>query len=221
MIVKNYVINQRTVLLTGEYALEGRLCTRIVEGYRTFLVDKKSLEVLDATLKSVGFDLRGAREGAKYHLNGESMCPIIVNPIKGICMFPINSPYKYDCIWLNPKHIVKTESKGRKTIVYFSNGYYITIGLSQMVFNNKWNKADQLIRITTKNGNNPCTLHLELKKENEIIQEECGRYNFNMFIMKKEKEEQPNSQKKVLYYFLRTPNKKTGEDGEEMKERNR
>lgn len=208
MMIKNYVINQRTILLTGEYALDGRLCTRIVEGYRTFLVDKRPSEVLDATLKSVGFDLRGAREGAKYHLNGESMCPIMVNPVLGICLFPINSPYKYDCMWFNPEHIEKTASEGRKTVVHFSNGYYITVGLSVIVFNNKWNKADQLRRVTAKNGNNQTTLHLERKRENEIILEKNGRYNFSMIITKKE---QHDPQGKVIYYLVRTPNKKTDE----------
>lgn len=186
-IVKSHIINQSTVLLMGEYALSGKLCTRIMEGERSFLVDKTPLKVLNTTLNYIGFDLKGAIEGAKMILGKTSMVPIMLNPIQGICMFPTISPDKDDCIWFNPKHIVKTTAVGRRTIVELSNSCSIIVEMREPTFNNKVQIAEQLCRITTQRAQNEITsLYLEPKKSHKIIKEKTGKYNFDVLKKKKE-----------------------------------
>jgi competence transcription factor ComK len=51
------------------------------------LVDRAPLNLLDDTLKYIGFDLRGAMAGAKFILNKTVKCPIIVNPYQSVCRF--------------------------------------------------------------------------------------------------------------------------------------
>ncbi|WP_420491088.1 competence protein ComK [Neobacillus vireti] len=106
-------------------------------GGQTLLVNRSPLQVIDDTLKYIGFDLKGAIKGTKNLLANIYMCPIMVNSYKGICLFPYKSSRKEDCVWFNPDHIVKTKALGYKTEVELSNGVSIIIDLRRNFFINK------------------------------------------------------------------------------------
>ncbi|WP_057772929.1 competence protein ComK [Cytobacillus dafuensis] len=178
-LLKHYLVNQETSLIKGEYNQYGKLCSRILEGRKTFLVECSPIKLLDETLKFNGFDYKGATIGAKSILRKNSMCPIVLNQALGICMFPINSPDKHDNIWFNPDHIVQTFPYGSKTDVELSNGVIIRVNLTLTTFNNKLQVAHQYRKITHNRGRLTMTMILEAKKEPVVIKKEKGHYNFD------------------------------------------
>jgi competence protein ComK len=183
-IVNYYIINLQMVLMMGEYNRYGKLCTRVMELDKTFLVDKTPLEVLKDTINYIGFDLKGARSAAKLIVGNVSMCPVMVNPIHGLCAFP-NQAYKNnDTIWFNPIHIIKTSPHGTNTMVDLSNGYSIEVHSRLSSFNRKWQNAQLLRRVTVERGNSHITLIVDQKRKNLLTKDSSGNYNFEIFLRK-------------------------------------
>lgn len=180
IIQKDYVIDNKMILMTGEYDSYGKLCTRVMAGKTSFLIDRTPAKLLDDALIYIGFDLRGAMKSAKMILGKRNKCPIIVNPYLGICLFPSHSPYKADCIWFNPEHIVRTNAAGSKTEVVLSNGHSIIVDLRLSFFNNKIQTAIQLKRMSMERGHNPgsITFYLVPKSGQLLSKEKTGKYNF-------------------------------------------
>ena len=52
---KEFIIDQKFVCMQGEYDERGKLCSRVTEGKINFLVDQSPEEMIDATLKYIGF----------------------------------------------------------------------------------------------------------------------------------------------------------------------
>lgn len=171
----------------GEYDQNGKLCSRIMVEKTTLLVDTAPLNLLDDTLKYIGFDLRGAIAGAKYILNKKVKCPIIVNPYQSVCLFPSKSPQKQDCIWFNPEHIVNIKAMGNKTEVELSNGHFMLVDAKLTAFNNKLQTANLLKRLSKERGIQvgPLLLYLEPPKKHQLLKEKSGKYNF--YILEDEK----------------------------------
>lgn len=187
-LVKSYFIEKKMIFMMGEYNPFGKLCTRVLTGPSALLVDRTPLQLLNDTLTNLGFDFRGALIGAKTVLDKKAICPIIVNPYLGICLFPTKSPHKNDCIWFNPDQIVRTCALGNKTKVELSNGYYIMVDSKLSTFNDKIQKAQQLITLSTKRGihPNPVSYDNAPKNHHQLTKGKSGTYNFN------ELEEQQN-----------------------------
>ncbi|WP_311315857.1 competence protein ComK [Neobacillus sp. MER 74] len=175
-------MEKKMILLTGEYDGYGKLCSRVMAGGASFLVNRSPLQILDDTLIYIGYDLRGAMGSAKIILGERSRCPIIVNPYQGICLFPNNSPNNADCIWFNPEHIVRTKAMGRnQTEVELSNGHSIIVDSRLTSFNNKIHKANKLMQISMKRGNQPGPIlfYFESPKGHQLTKEKTGKYNFS------------------------------------------
>jgi len=175
-----YLVDGNVILMTGEYDKHGKLCARVMIGKETLLVERTPVQLLDDTLKYIGFDLKGAIKGAKEIIGEKYMCPVMVNPYKGICLFPNKSPKKEDCIWFNPEHIVKANSRGYKTEVELSNGVSIIIDSKRSSFNTKLQTALQLKRTSTERGNHPNTINFFIvpEKKKPLSKSKNGKYNF-------------------------------------------
>lgn len=152
---KYYIINQYMMYREGRYNEYGKLCTKVTQTDQTFLVDRSPMTILEDSIKCIGFNLKGAMSTAKWILGNTSMCPVMVNPIKRICVFPHKSAKKADAMWFNPTHIMKTTSLYRNTNVQFSNGLCIKVPMRLSSFNTKLATAEQLRDITVGIGNNP------------------------------------------------------------------
>ena len=72
---KELLIDQKFVCMQGEYDEMGKLCSRVTEGKINFLVDQSPVEIIDATLNYIGFDLKGAKSGARAIFGNVKMCP--------------------------------------------------------------------------------------------------------------------------------------------------
>lgn len=175
-----YLVDKDMFFMMGEYDQRGKLCARVVTGNKSYLVDRSCLQIINDSLNSIGYDLKGAITGAKSILGDRMMCPILVNPYQGICLFPNKSPRKDDCIWFNTDHIVNTKAFGSRTIIEFSNYHTILVDSKLVSFNNKMQIANQLKQISAQRGNHPTsmTFYLKPKKGLNFTKDATGSYNF-------------------------------------------
>jgi competence protein ComK len=181
MKIKNeYLINEKTVLLTGEYDGNGKLITRVIDGEETFLVDLSPAQVIDENLLRIGSDLRGALLSSKKLLGPMYMYPINVNSHIGIYLLPTQSLKKRNCVWFSLMHMKNTQALGvKKTKVQTSYGHIIVIDMKKSAFNNRLQIAKDLREMVIKNSNSPLTFYLEPKKGFYISEDsEANKYTF-------------------------------------------
>jgi competence protein ComK len=180
------LVDKETILVMGEYNQYGKLCSRVMTGKTTTLVDRSPLQLLDDTLTFIGFDLKGAVSSAKKILGMKVKCPVMVNPYQDTCFFPTKSPNKEDCIWFNPDHVIRMEPKGCLTEVELSNGYSIMVQAKFTSFNNKVQAAERLKKLSKERGLHPDTLlfYLEPKKSRLFTMKKTGKYNFDIMEQK-------------------------------------
>ncbi len=134
--------------MVGQYDRNAKLCTLVRETTRTFIVDKAPLEILNDTIRCIGFDLRGAMETARSLLGNKHMCPVMVNPIHRICLFPNKSAKHDDAMWFNPVHILRTYTVNGVANINFTNGTTLTIPSKLYSFNHKLQTAEQFMKMT-------------------------------------------------------------------------
>jgi competence protein ComK len=163
---KHYIINQYMMYLEEFYNQVGKLCTKVSELGRTIFVDKSPREILNDSIRCIGFDLRGAISTSKWILGGETyLCPFMVNPILKICVFPHRSQEQGITRWFNPIHIKRTGSINRKTNVEFHNGQTLLVHSKLSAFNNKLQIADQLSEISVEFAKHPENFIIDPGKE--------------------------------------------------------
>lgn len=143
-----YTINKRFMEMTGYYDRNGKLCTLVTETEKTFIVDKSPLEIINNNIMLAGYDLQGAMKTARFLLGNTYNCPILVNPINRIVIFPTLSPKHVECVWYNPFHIKRTSSLNRRTFIMYSNGKSKLITATLSSFNCKIKQAEQLEGLT-------------------------------------------------------------------------
>jgi competence protein ComK len=170
-IKEDYLMNEKTVLLMGEYVKNGRQWTRVIEGEETFLVKKRPIDLINRALLCLGSDFRAARKSSKYILGECHMCPIRVNCNLGVWLFPTKSYRDDHCIWFSLMHVKDSKSVGvRRTKVFLSYNHDIEIEMKEPSFKNKKNKAIQLRESMLRNSQSPLTFYLEPKKGIKIIE---------------------------------------------------
>lgn len=163
-LLNDYRINQETVLLTGEYDENGKLCTRVIEGENTFLVNMKPLEVINKTMLDLGSDFHAGRKSAREILGDIYMCPIKINCNLGIWLFPTKSYNNNFCGWFSLAHVKKTKAIGRKTEVYLSHNHTFIINMRESHFNQRKQKAKDLRDEMMKNSQGVFTFYVEPRR---------------------------------------------------------
>ena len=150
-IINHYIINRYFKFMRAHHDRCGKMCTEVHETKRKFIVDKSPLEILNDSIRAIGFNLKGAIETSRFLLGDLPMCPVMVNPINRIVVFPTRSYKNEDTIWFNPFHIKRTTSFNGNTTVLFSSGSTLTIPIRLSSFNTKIKNAEQLGNITAGN----------------------------------------------------------------------
>ncbi len=169
-----YIINEKTILLKGEYDPFGKLCTRVFEDDQTFLVDKAPVGLINHTLLLQGDDFRGALESSRFLLGEMKMYPIKVNETLDIWLFPTRSYKKDNCVWFALSHVRKTKASGvRKTEVSLSYGHTFKVEMKQSSFNNKRQKAEDLREMIRRNSKNPKFFYQKPEQQGFYICEDC------------------------------------------------
>lgn len=167
-IEKHYMINQHFMFMRGHYDRNGKQCTEINEANRIFIVDRSPLEVLSDSIRCIGFNLRGAMETSRWLLGDVHMCPIMVNPVHQIVLFPTRSPKHDETIWLNPAQIKRTTSINRKTSIEFYNGHTLIIPTRLSSFNHKLKTAEQFKDLTISTAENPFSFILDPERRKTV-----------------------------------------------------
>ncbi|WLR55441.1 competence protein ComK [Mesobacillus subterraneus] len=180
-VLSEYILNEESVLLTGEYHVNGKLYARVIHGEETFLVDMRPLKIIDETMIGVGSNFKTGRKSARRLLGDVSMCPIKVNCNLGIWLFPTKSYNDDFCIWFSLMHVKGTKALGiRRTEVELSYGHKVIIQMKESAFNQRRKKAEELREKMTKNSKGSLTFFVESKKGIEMIEGEgVKRYTLN------------------------------------------
>lgn len=145
---KSYTVRKQMMWMTGYFDRYGKMCTLVKEKTRMFMVDQSPLEILSKSIECIGYDLRGAMDTSKRLLGDIHHCPVLVNPIDRIVLFPTKSPYHEECTWFNPVHIKRANNLDRKTFIMFSNGETMTFPATVSSFHSKTKRAEQLEDMT-------------------------------------------------------------------------
>ncbi|MFZ7942523.1 competence protein ComK [Neobacillus sp. 19] len=162
--VEKYIINKDFMYMVGQHDRNGKLCTIVTEINRVIIVDRSPLEILDDSIRCIGFNLSGAMETSKMLLCDKHMCPVMVNPIHMICVFPNKSAKRPDAIWFNPDLILRTSILNRKARIEFKNGLIIIVPSNLYSFNHKLQTAEQFKKIMTDEEKKPLTFTKSPKK---------------------------------------------------------
>lgn len=179
-LIKNHIIKKETILLAGDYAFDGQRCTRIVEGRNVFLIAQSPKSTINDSLKYIGSSLKGAIESARFLLGIRKLCPIMVNPMNDVCLFPLHSPDSDYNIWFNPAHIIKAVPHKHHSIVHLSNGYFIEVDLKLPLLNTRIHNANQLRRLTRFYSLGNYDVCKEPDEYSLLTREKNGRYNFHI-----------------------------------------
>jgi len=118
----DYIFSTKFMYMTAVLNHEEKLCTEITESTGTFIIEKPIVEVINNSIIATGLDLTGVLETSKWLLGNVQFCPIMVNPIRQIVLFPTHSPKNMKTIWFNPSHICSTSGTSRRTYITFNNG---------------------------------------------------------------------------------------------------
>ena len=179
MLLKNYFINENTILLTGIYGHHGHLQTLVIETGKTFRVNNAAEQILNLSLNKMGTTLRGAMDHAKANLGNMNMCPIKMNSQTGLYLFPSKSPKRPDCVWFSLIHVKGAKELGKnKTKVLLSHGHSILVDCTLTSFKSKLHRALKLRKMISENENCPITFYLEPKSEKMLS--ETSEKNFDL-----------------------------------------
>ncbi|WP_042354208.1 competence protein ComK [Bacillus rubiinfantis] len=162
-----YIITPEFTYMTGFFDRNGNRCSVVRELQQTLIIERSPLEILADSIRCIGFDLKGAISTAKWILGDIPMCPVIVNPIHHICVFPTKSAKNDDTMWFNAVHILRTKSVYPHTSAILSNGRMIKVPAKLSSFNTKLSNADQLRKITIEMERDPITFMLEFKRDHD------------------------------------------------------
>lgn len=172
-VLTDYILNEETVLMTGEYDVNGKLYTRVIQGADTFLVDMKTLEIINETMIGLGSNFKTGRKSARRLLGNISMCPIKVNCNLGIWVFPTKSYNDPFCIWFSLMHVKNTKALGiRRTEVELSYGHKVVVQMKESSFNQKRKKAEDLRERMIKNSKGSLTFYVDSTKGIKMIEGE-------------------------------------------------
>ncbi|WP_158587428.1 competence protein ComK [Neobacillus notoginsengisoli] len=172
-IAEDYLVNEKTVLITGEYDQYGNLFSKVLEGNKIIYVKMPPIQLINLSLVRLGSSFIGARHSSKALLSGIRMHPITVNTSLGIWLFPSKSFGKSNCVWFSLMHVRGTKKNGlKKTIVQLSYGHTYEINMKEASFNQKRKKAEELREIVIKHTKNPLTLYVEREKGIRVVEEE-------------------------------------------------
>lgn len=165
MLLRNYQINEQTVLLTGIYGRYNHLQTMIIAGNKTYRVNGSTEQIIEKALKKEDSSFRRALANARAYLGNLKMYPIKINSQQGLYFFPSKSPKKPDCVWFSLVHVKGAKLFGKnKTKVYLSYGHSIIIDCKLSTFQNKLRRTQELRRKVVENEHCPFTFFLEPKK---------------------------------------------------------
>jgi competence protein ComK len=175
----NYLMNEKTVLLSSEYDQNGKFITKVIEGKEVFLVDLSPVKLIDKSLINYGSSFKGALESSKDLLHPMKTYPIKISRSLDIWIFPAKSYDNEKSIWFVLNHINDYQAKGTEhTEVFLSCGHTIKIDMKLRTFRTKLHNARELREQILQNYKNSMTISYEPEKGFYIVEDKKG-YKYN------------------------------------------
>jgi competence protein ComK len=94
--LEKYEINYNTLAIVP---INTRV-SKVIEKERTYIVNKKSIEIIDESCRFFGSTFDGRHQGTKEMIGITYKSPIIIEESQGIIFFPTSSPRYNNCFWL-------------------------------------------------------------------------------------------------------------------------
>jgi len=174
-IEKEYIIHEHTMGILPYYTVNGELYSLVLEKYRVIKVAMKPLRIIDESCMFYGSSRKGRTESAHSILSGKKMLPVMISLTHKLCMIPICSPLKSNCVWLAYQHVMKTfdNSKGQAQVL-FTNYNRMNINITKKTLLTKLDIAGRLISTYDFRYN-----HLNGHSEKNMIAEDVEAYQID------------------------------------------
>ncbi len=117
----------------------------IYEDSDMYQINQKPFEIMEESCKYFGSTYEGRKNGAKSILGAEYKMPIIIEDSSNLILFPTNSPYVDDCIWISLKRIKSFQKiDSISTKIIFDNDIEIIVPNSYRSIENQVSRASRL-----------------------------------------------------------------------------
>jgi len=136
----SYEINKDTVALIPKEDKK----TIVYEVDKSFIVDKKPLEIVEESCEYFGSSLEGRQIGTSKLIGFTHKVPVIIEESFDLIFFPTLSPKNKECSWLSYSHIFKPDRFKDKTIVELKNGKKILVDVSSSIIDNQLYRCSRL-----------------------------------------------------------------------------
>jgi competence protein ComK len=144
--IEEYEINRNTIAIIP---VDEKM-SKIIENNETFLVNQKTLNIIDNSCRYFGSSYKGRHEGTKKLIGINYKSPIIIEETKELIFFPTSSPRYENCHWLCLDKIKEhTESK-YGSLVKFVNNEEIEINISSLSLENQILRSIKLNSVLRK-----------------------------------------------------------------------
>lgn len=124
--------------------------SKVIESENTYLVNKKTSEIIDDSCKFFGSSYSGRHEGTKNLIGINYKSPIVIEETNDIIFFPTSSPRFYDCSWLSLNNIKNFEKSDNKCKIIFKNNTSILLDISLGSIQNQILRATLLESVLRK-----------------------------------------------------------------------
>lgn len=136
----NYEINTSTLLIIPI----NKTTSKVVEKENTFIVNKKSTEIIDDSCRYFGSSLIGRLEGTKNLIGVNYKSPIIIEDALDIIFFPTSSPRFNNCFWISLNNIKDYKKNQKTSKLIFKNDFVINLNISYESLQNQIYRATML-----------------------------------------------------------------------------
>lgn len=146
MLLDCYEVNQNTLAIIP---INSKL-SKVLEIDNSFLVNKKTTEIIDDSCKYFGSSYIGRHEGTKNLIGINYKSPIVIEETSSMVYFPTSSPRFDECVWIalnNMKNYVKYENNSK---ILFKNGEEIILNISFGSLQNQILRATMLESVLRK-----------------------------------------------------------------------
>ena len=138
--MESYEINKDTVALIPKDNKQ----TIVYEVDKSFIVDKKPLEIVEESCEYFCIYFEGRQIGTSKLIGYTHKVPVIIEESFDLIFFPTLSPKNNDCSWLSYSHIFKPDKFKDKTIVELKNGKKILVDVSSSIIDNQLYRCSRL-----------------------------------------------------------------------------
>ncbi len=144
--LENYEITNRTLAVIGQ----DKTTSKVIDGDLEYYIKKNIKNIIDDSCKYYGSSYIGRIEGTKKIIGQNSKPPIIVEESNELIIFPITSPRKDDCIWINLLQLKNITPNAKNAKLIFNNDKVLELEISYYSLKKQLMKATLLQTILNK-----------------------------------------------------------------------